>query len=325
MIRRPGVTLIEVLMAIFVMGVGLMSLLTLFPVGAISMAQAIVDDAAANAAFTAAAVAESQSLRSLAAQMPGVSFTQPPGYPAIDGNGPSYPMYVDPLGSTQATNIIGTIGAFPNSSTGIPRVNCPWFSTVAGSPSLRTQKLRWFSLLDRFNFDDNGAALSPDGGTTIQRESQRISITWAYMLHRPRASVPSVVDVSIVVYNKRPLLSPVAESTYQAAGDLGANFVLLNWNPGAGQEAPAIRKGNWILDASSEIAPATGALHPQQYGPIHSNFYRVLGVTNLSSATPGQGLLGLELDQTLKAPVTLIVVMDQVIEVFENEAGRKPS
>ena len=64
MVRRAGITLIEVLVTIFVMGIGLMGLLTLFPVGAISMAQAILDDQAANAAFNAASIAESQSLRS---------------------------------------------------------------------------------------------------------------------------------------------------------------------------------------------------------------------------------------------------------------------
>ena len=39
-----GSTLIEVLVAIFVMGVGLLALLTLFPLGAFEMAQAIPDD-----------------------------------------------------------------------------------------------------------------------------------------------------------------------------------------------------------------------------------------------------------------------------------------
>ena len=42
--RRPGVTLIEVLVAIFVVALGLLALLTLFPLGALSMAQAIKDD-----------------------------------------------------------------------------------------------------------------------------------------------------------------------------------------------------------------------------------------------------------------------------------------
>jgi hypothetical protein len=48
-----GVTLVEVLAAIFVMAIGLLSLLALFPLGALSMAQAIKDDRAATIAARA--------------------------------------------------------------------------------------------------------------------------------------------------------------------------------------------------------------------------------------------------------------------------------
>ena len=54
-----GVTLVEVLTAIFVMGIGLLALLTLFPLGALSMAQAIKDSRAG--AIAAEATAFSQA------------------------------------------------------------------------------------------------------------------------------------------------------------------------------------------------------------------------------------------------------------------------
>lgn len=41
---RRGVTLLEVLVAIFIAGVGLLSLLTLFPIGMTNMARAVNDD-----------------------------------------------------------------------------------------------------------------------------------------------------------------------------------------------------------------------------------------------------------------------------------------
>jgi prepilin-type N-terminal cleavage/methylation domain-containing protein len=53
--RRAGVTLIEVLVAIFIMGIGLLALLVLFPLGAIEMSQAIQDDR--TAAFADRAIA----------------------------------------------------------------------------------------------------------------------------------------------------------------------------------------------------------------------------------------------------------------------------
>jgi prepilin-type N-terminal cleavage/methylation domain-containing protein len=56
MTRRSGVTLVEVMVAMFIMALGLMSLLTLFPLGALRMAQAIKDDRTKFAADNANAV-----------------------------------------------------------------------------------------------------------------------------------------------------------------------------------------------------------------------------------------------------------------------------
>lgn len=55
---QAGITLVEVLVAIFVTGVGLLALLTLFPLAALEMAQAIKDDRTAAAATNAAALSE---------------------------------------------------------------------------------------------------------------------------------------------------------------------------------------------------------------------------------------------------------------------------
>jgi len=56
--RQTGITLLEILVAIFIVGVGLLALLTLFPVGALEMAQAIKDDRTAAVAEKAAALSE---------------------------------------------------------------------------------------------------------------------------------------------------------------------------------------------------------------------------------------------------------------------------
>ena len=53
-----GVTLVEVLTALFVMGIGLLALLTLFPLGALTMAQAIKDDRAGAIADQATAFSQ---------------------------------------------------------------------------------------------------------------------------------------------------------------------------------------------------------------------------------------------------------------------------
>jgi hypothetical protein len=55
---EAGSTLVEVLVAILAMGIGLLSLLTLFPVGALNMAQAVQDDRAAAIAEDARALSD---------------------------------------------------------------------------------------------------------------------------------------------------------------------------------------------------------------------------------------------------------------------------
>src|SRR5262245_7442791 len=55
---EAGITLIEVLVGILITGVGLLALLTLFPLGAQEMAQAIKDDRTAAIAAHAQAVSD---------------------------------------------------------------------------------------------------------------------------------------------------------------------------------------------------------------------------------------------------------------------------
>jgi type II secretory pathway pseudopilin PulG len=50
---RPGITLLEVLVAIFIVAIGLLALLTLFPLGALRMGQALKDDRTSQLALTA--------------------------------------------------------------------------------------------------------------------------------------------------------------------------------------------------------------------------------------------------------------------------------
>src|SRR5437016_4104399 len=101
MIRRGGATLIEVLTAIFVMGIGLLALLALFPLGAINMAQGIKDSRTAHAARSAAAVLQARAMHRDATVVPlytnpGLGDpTQLDAFP--DGRG--YPVYIDPIGA----------------------------------------------------------------------------------------------------------------------------------------------------------------------------------------------------------------------------------
>src|SRR5207249_9710307 len=61
--RRNAATLIEVLVAIFIMGIGLLAILALFPLGALKMAEGIRDDRVGHCAANARAIAIARNIR----------------------------------------------------------------------------------------------------------------------------------------------------------------------------------------------------------------------------------------------------------------------
>src|SRR5262249_15634261 len=159
-----------------------LALLTLFPIGALSMAQAIKDNRCQQAAAVAAAQASTLGLANdpqifLAGNglyidgiTPAPSLTT---YGTLDL--PSYPVYVDPFG---AGSSVGTSG-----STVIPRIPPYGFTTLI-------QRLNWFSLLDDLEFP-GGAAGSGVAGSPVVRSNR---YTWAYMLRRPRAADSNITE-----------------------------------------------------------------------------------------------------------------------------------
>jgi hypothetical protein len=188
-------------------------------------------------------------------------------------------------------------------------------------------------LLDDVTWDINGLAAMPGG--TVQREGR---YSWAYLVRRPRFSVPSVVDVSVVVYSGR---SPVflGENAYGGPVNAnnpnglvefgtGNNIVVINWNPAAGQQKPTIRNGSWVLDATMGRRIKAGAndfFDPDPYG----FFYRVVSVTE----DPNANQMILELQTPIRSNTKVsqatshlgvLVVLDNVVEVFEKGAGWQP-
>ena len=359
--QRGGTTLVEVLVAIFIMAIGLMTLLTLFPLGALSMAQAIQDSRAGQAAANAAALAEAKQIRhddkvlididpnfpgdqrypAPAQQRPlfieplprggqGVPNKKLPPISNLDG--PSYPIFVDPIGYLATKDPIGgrqELGIiYP---AGIPRRTTRYIFGPDANPYLAKVQTQWayrfHSLLDDVQFDkDTGAGIPVGAPTTVERENR---YTWAYMLRRPRASDASVVDESVILYNGRPALNPLPEHVYlpivfnQGSTSLDIPYADLN------VPKPDIKKGNWVLDATMR-QPLTGnTFQPEPHG----YFYRVVGVTDTVS-TSGKPQVTLELQEPLKGllhpppNVTsfsgVLIFMENVVEVFEKGSGWKP-
>lgn len=249
MSSRSGVTLTEVLVAIFIMGIGLLSLLVLFPLGALNMAQAIKDERVTMAAQNAFGLARSN-----------VSPTPPGGtlpfYPmAVDSRiynpnpnpaltlnlytnltnlstaalptysptlfdlsslasinpGISYPVYVDPQGA-----LLGAwrVGYFANATTlhpGFARADLSFIPTSL--PTCQKLIARYLTVLDDMTFTEDGIAdIQPRGpGGQLAREGR---YTWAYMLRARASSTPPTtgVDVWVVVYEKRSLKGAVPQA-----------------------------------------------------------------------------------------------------------------
>lgn len=222
MTRRRGVTLTEVLVAIFVTGLGLMALMTLFPIGALNMSQALKDDRTAHAAANANSYIRTWWRTQV------TNGQSDPWFAAQTGNGPSTPVYIDPIG------LAITGGDLPG---GIRRVSAPWAST-------NPQILERFSLLDDYTFNKNGLVRAP--GNVPEREGQ---YSWAYMVRRLRASDPRVLEYAIAVYQRRSL------TLASSGGFTGeANFPV-NFAAGATTvtvpDSAKVRKGGWIMDGTN--------------------------------------------------------------------------
>jgi hypothetical protein len=391
---RSGATLTEVLVAIFVMAIGLLALLTLFPLGALSMAQAIKDGRTAQSAKNAFAIAEAYNsgvgtggsgvhndpfvtnngtflgpggiYQGVAGTTPANAstyFLNPyPGIPQIPlipylapdllasaWDGPSYPIYVDPW----SWNVLKSSPlSWPNQNT-TPPFNVPpnvpyWvvgnlpLPTTGGlsgiprlpmSGTLNNQWLdRWCTLSDDITFQENGIPSTNTG--TVQRENR---YTWAWLLRRPKANDPTVVDVTVVVYSGRSLTS-LGETAFTSGVnpntlnittgvwfDPSSKFVDIAWP--VGSPRPSVRTGSWILDATMEYyVPGPP---PVNVPDPHGFFYRVVGVTDLSSNS-----IRLELQTYPKkrsfynttdlGAYGVLIVMENVVEVFEKGPGWQP-
>ncbi len=348
MTRRTGATLVEVLVTIFVMALGLITLLTLFPLGALRMAEAIKDSRTANAAANADAIATARTFRNDGSLVN--LYQQPGGVTAAPNDGPSYPVYMDPIGfrsysglPIQLRNWVGAVNGL-----GIRRVEPRFITQIPPDPVPSDQQIRRtlssFALLDDITFGPNGVPIGPDGNPSggnnfVQREGR---YTWAYLFKRPKTATPSVVDMTVVVYSGRPqqlnsgLTTGFGETRYDAAeGTEGGNTLTVTWSGGAGR--PNIKNGTWILDATSYDLrdPKLGGVGPilrllaLRHGPVHGFFYRVVKVTSESSgrmtlqlATPLKAEIGIKVGGPAYRPQ--IIVMEYVSEVFEKGPGWLP-
>jgi hypothetical protein len=313
MYRRRGITLTEVLVTLFVLAIGLLALLTLFPLAAINMQQSIQDDRSGHQAANAVALADMYyDFRPLLEtglqnQQFTASFFRSPGGGAAQAldDGPSYPIYIDPVGASSTTPT--WVGNVPNA---IRRLNCSWINGSDGRlyPNLDPKyRLNSFLLQDDMLFDSNGVAIT-DGGNGLGTLKRSARYSAAYMLRRPRTADPSVVDITVVIYSGRGVYDTAGDAgeivvSATATGTSSVNLTTLPAN---------VQGGTWLLDITPNQGAAVGI-----YGPVNAFFYRVRSVRKSGSG------VDLELDSPLKNPAGTmqLVVLNNVVDVFEKGPG----
>lgn len=338
---RAGVTLLEVLVAIFVMAIGMLAIFTLFPLGAINMAQALKDDRTRQTADQADAFMRMYWLNSVLTgqDVPLVqSFSDPlytapplpnppwgplgnprhraflpqPGatvatYPPVPSVAvPSYPVLVDPLGLFAR----GDAGQFwtawttatPGTTALLPRRN---LSIAINQDNFNRTAIETCCMVDDMSFQENGA---PDPGLLRQGR-----YSWAAMLQRPRNNEPNTANLTVLVFEGRPplLATPGDEVIVTVPPTaITPRSITIDVPNRSTDQTPLIRKGGWIMDGT--IDPATGVRN--------ANFYRIAGVTE---GTPGASNTPfvLDLQTDFKGPVlptgVRIYLFAGLSEVFE--------
>jgi hypothetical protein len=294
----------------FIMAIGMLALLTLFPLGAVSMGQALKDDRCASSASMAEQCAVAANIRhdfQLTSTNAFLTNPQTGASLPVNYTGPSYPVYVDPTGVLLGLPVLGQQMGSP----GIARKTLSLSNLYVGrvNPLTAQEADRWFSLPDDISYLANG---TPEPGATAVQRGRRYS--WAYLLQRTRAWSDQNVQMSVVVYSNRPTDVATPEIVYSAVGDpaVNPNGVTLTFAAGA---APNVRRGGWLLD----VTPTA-----QTYGGgaatiVNAYFYRVVNVASVSSTQ-----LTLEVQPNLKAPMQLAAVMDNVVEVFDKGTSWQP-
>jgi hypothetical protein len=316
MTRRPGITTTEVLVALFVMALGAIAILTLFPLGMLQMGQALKDDRTSQAASSADGymrwywqvnVVETGADATLIA-----AFDNPPGggFPPPGAGEASYPVAVDPIGVTVRSGPNATWLGYGTAPQSLPVQVVPRLNLLAAPPAAGVmdtrQAIRTCTLLDGLTYTADGV---PNVSTGVVERDMRYN--WLWVLQRPPGGGRNHVTLAVVVFDKRGAYASPESIIQYVDRPVNTNPVVLV--PGqTGLQLPfdsGVQKGSWVMDATS-----TGALR-------HAYFYRVVSATE----TPGNPMtMDVELDKPVRridggpgGYNATVIVLSNVVEVFE--------
>jgi len=290
--KRAGLSLTEALVALFIMAIGMISLLTLFPLGAIQMGRALRDDRCAQCAWQADGVVRTWWQVEVV-DKPGTETG--PYFASLDGGvaqtatTPGMVVAIDPIGiwSGRTNKLAGS---------GIDRKSSSLITSLKDS-------IRLCSLTDDVFFNEQGA---PDTVSVAGRVVRQGRYNWMAMVQRPVNANRHVAALKVLVFdgrapgsvtgngeqlvnvtgaaNGQTSLSIAPQGLFAANGMTDTNFTL--------------GKGGWLLDAT---------------GGNRMDFYRVQSITQNGTTAV------IELDTPIKgspAP-TQMIMLRGLAEVFD--------
>jgi prepilin-type N-terminal cleavage/methylation domain-containing protein len=310
---RRGVTLIEVLIAMFVMAIGLTGVLSLFILGTSQFANAVKDERTLQTAQVvegharilwrmayptttttdAQAFTTEPSLQAFVNPDPGAGasgggvlgqneyvYNAAPAFPLIDpaSTEASYPVYFDAIGrQTQRGNpgpwVAGITGLLPRRT----------LSIIYGLPSQAAQttaRVRLFSLIDDMTFTTTGKAVDPAANPPQSTVIRGGKYNAAFLLQRAANADNTKANLTIVVYQNRPVADTDSQETPLTntqvplyPGSTSVSF------PNPGVPSGDLRKGKWILIAG-QMAAGQNSTAPNPGHPLYTyaNFYRIVSV-----------------------------------------------
>jgi hypothetical protein len=347
MSKRKGMSMAEVLVALFLLALGTIAILTMFPLGMYHMGQALKDDRTAQAAQQADA-----SMRMywrMNVVEPGVSTTEPLSAAmsnpdsglaaafqrgtATVTSGPSYPVCVDPMGVWAPWGTLNTpahqywMGGAVATPPLPPFIGRRSVNMLTSLPAGASQ--RFCSLMDGYGFAENGTPSQSTG--SVDRE---LRYNWMWILQRPDVTVPNTASMTVVVFDKRafqfaqqnaeqvfsseyPNQAPFFTAPGNANNTIVMQPLLTTIQVPVARGVPTVQKGGWLLDAT--YLPAGNAFAPA--GMRHAIFYRVVSVTDNTATT---GFTDIEvqspirrLDGTTNSYPGTLIHLTGVSEVFE--------
>ncbi len=312
MARRPGLTLTEALVAMFVAALGMISLLTLFPLGALQMGQALKDSRTAEAARQADSLIRNywrDAVEQRQTYDPNLfNWMNNPETASGVANGSlqidptvtaSYPVFLDPIGefSQTATAKSWVTGA---NRAGLPRKNL--INSVTGSFQ---QRLRFCTLLDDLTYDQTGTG-APTASVPVERGGR---YNWLAIVQRPARSSENLANLSILVFDGRApgYAIPNGEAVFTPTS-LSGSGLTFTYPTGA---RPPVSKGRWIalhtFDGTSTVTPTQNVL--QFYRVVSAND-EVAGTLDIELQTPIRS-------EQLNFSTTRVIVFTGLSEVFE--------